>query len=80
MRQVGATLGVAVVGSLLTSALARSGGLGAAVTTRAGWLVLAGFGVVVFVLGQVVTTGWAHRTAERTALELNPEFLEGAGR
>ena len=49
-------------------------------TTHAGWLVLAACGVVVFVLGQVVTTGWAHRTAERTARELNPEFLEGAGR
>jgi EmrB/QacA subfamily drug resistance transporter len=79
-RQVGATLGVAVVGSLLASALAHSGGVGAAVTTRAGWLVLAGCGVVVFVLGQLVTTRWAHSTAERTAHELNPEFLEGAGR
>jgi hypothetical protein len=28
------------------------------------------------VLGQVVTTGWARRTAELTARELNPEFLE----
>ena len=79
-RQVGATLGVAVAGSLLASALARSGGLGIAVTTRAGWLVLAGCGVAVFVLGQVVTTRWAHPTAERTAHELNPEFLEAAGR
>ena len=79
-RQVGATLGVAVAGSLLASALARSGGLGIAVTTRTGWLVLAACGVVVFVLGQVVTTTWAHSTAERTAYELNPEFLEGAVR
>ncbi len=79
-RQVGATLGVAVVGSLLASALGRSGGLGVAVTTHAGWLVLAGCGVIVLVLGQVVTTGWAHETADRTARELNPEFLEGAGR
>ncbi len=77
-RQVGATLGVAVVGSLLASALGHSGGLGVAVTTRAGWLVLAGCGVIVFVLGQVVTTRWANLTAERTAQELNPEFLEGA--
>ena len=59
---------------------ARSGGLGAAATTRAGWLVLAACGVVVFVVGQVVTTRWAHLTAERTARELNPEFLEGVGR
>jgi MFS family permease len=77
-RQVGATLGVAVAGSLLASALGRSGALGA-VTTRAGWLVLAACGVVVFVVGQAVTTRWARLTAERTARELNPEFLEGVG-
>ncbi len=75
-RQVGSTLGVAVVGSLLASALGRSAGVHAAVSTHAGWLVLAGCGVIVLVLGQVVTTGWAHRTAELTARELNPEFLE----
>ena len=75
-RQVGSTLGVAVVGSLLAAALGRSTGVHAAVSTHAGWLVLAGCGVIVLVLGQVVTTGWAHRTAERTAHELNPEFLE----
>jgi len=72
-RQVGATLGVAIVGSLLASALVRSAG---AATSSAGWLVLAACGVIVLVLGQVVTTEWAHRTAELTARELNPEFLE----
>ena len=79
-RQAGATLGVAVAGSLLASALVRSGGVGVVVTTRAGWLVLAACGVVVFTMGLVVTTRWADLTAERTAQELNPEFLEGAGR
>jgi EmrB/QacA subfamily drug resistance transporter len=79
-RQVGATLGVAVVGSLLAAALGHAGGLGVAVTTRAGWFVLAGCGVIVFVLGRIVTSGWAQRTAERTARELNPEFLEGVAR
>jgi EmrB/QacA subfamily drug resistance transporter len=73
-RQVGATLGVAIVGSLLASALSRSAG--AATSSTAGWLVLAACGVIVLVLGQVVTTGWARRTAEHTARELNPEFLE----
>ena len=68
---------MAVVGSLLASSLGRSAGVHTALSTHAGWLVLAGCGVVVLVLGQVVTTGWAHRTAESTAHELNPEFLEG---
>ena len=75
-RQVGATLGVAIVGSLLATALAGSARVHAAASTHAGWLVLAGCGVIVLVLGQVVTTPWAGRTAEHTARELNPEFLE----
>jgi EmrB/QacA subfamily drug resistance transporter len=79
-RQVGSTLGVAVVGALLASALGGSALVHGASSTHAGWLVLAGCGVVVLVLGQVVTTGWARRTADRTAQELNPEFLEGQGR
>jgi EmrB/QacA subfamily drug resistance transporter len=76
-RQVGATLGVAVVGALLASSLAGSHNVEVASATHAGWWVLAGCGVVVLVLGQVVTTGWAHRTADRTARDLNPEFLVG---
>ncbi len=79
-RQVGATLGVAVVGALLASSLAGSHVLGVATATRAGWWVLAACGLLVLVLGQVVTTGWAHRTADRTARDLNPEFLEGQAR
>jgi EmrB/QacA subfamily drug resistance transporter len=75
-RQVGATLGVAVVGSLLASALAGTARVHAAASTHAGWFVLAGCGVLVLVMGRVVTTGWARRTADRTAHELNPEFLE----
>jgi len=72
-RQVGSTLGVAVVGALLASAVA--GPVHHAQITHAGWYVLAGCGAVVLVLGRVVTSGWAHRTAERTARELNPEYL-----
>jgi MFS family permease len=78
-RQVGATLGVAVVGALVASGLNHSVGVRVAQFSHAGWFVLAGCGVVVLILGRVVTTPWAHRTAERTALELNPEFLERQG-
>ena len=76
-RQIGATLGVAVVGALLASSLSATHVIDAATATHAGWWVLAGCGVAVFVLGLVVTTSWAHRTAEQTAELLNPEFLEG---
>ena len=79
-RQIGATLGVAVVGALITSYLGVSTHVGAATATHAGWLVLTGCGAVVLLLGLVVTTPRAIRSAERTARELNPEFLVGLSR
>jgi len=82
-RQIGATLGVAVVGALVTSKVgAVSGGvqLDFASASRAGWWVLAGCGAVVLVLGMLVTSQRARSSAQRTAKELNPEFLEGLGR
>ena len=82
-RQIGATLGVAVVGALVTSkvgAVAGKVNLDFAVASRAGWWVLAGCGAVVLALGMVVTSQRARSSAQRTAQELNPEFLEGLGR
>jgi EmrB/QacA subfamily drug resistance transporter len=82
-RQIGATLGVAVVGALVTSkvgAVAGKVNLDFAVASRAGWWVLAGCGAAVLVLGMVVTSQRARASARRTAQELNPEFLEGLGR
>jgi EmrB/QacA subfamily drug resistance transporter len=75
-RQIGQTLGVAVVGALVSSSLSNSGHLNFAVASRAGWWVLAGCGAVVLVLGLVATSGWALETARRTAEAINPEFLE----
>ncbi len=74
-RQVGATLGVAVAGALIASAIHPGGRLTAA-DTHVGWWVLVGCSAAVFVLGSIVTTGVARETAERTAVKLNPEFLE----
>jgi EmrB/QacA subfamily drug resistance transporter len=76
-RQVGTTLGVAVVGAMITASLGGATQVGSASVIRSAWWVLAACGALVLVLGIVVTTPWAHRTAERTAVELNPEFLEG---
>lgn len=76
-RQVGSTLGVAVVGALVAASMARGGHLELATASRAGWWVLVGCGVVVLGLGLVATTSWAKDTARRTAETLNPEFLEG---
>ena len=76
-RQIGQTVGVAVVGALVSSSLQKGGHLDFAGASRAGWWVLAGCGVVVLVLGLVATSPWARGTARRTAEVINPEFLEG---
>ena len=76
-RQVGQTLGVAVVGSLVSASLQKDNHLDFALASRAGWWVLVGCGAVVLLLGLVATTPWARDTARRTAESINPEFLEG---
>jgi EmrB/QacA subfamily drug resistance transporter len=74
-RQIGSTLGVAVVGALVTSQTSGSVSSGFAAATHAGWWVLAACGLVVLVLGIVATSRWALDSARRTARELNPEAL-----
>jgi EmrB/QacA subfamily drug resistance transporter len=69
-RQVGQTLGVAVVGALVS---ARGTDLAAA--SHPAWWTLAGCGLLIFVLGLVATTGRARASAHRIAVELNPEAV-----
>ena len=71
-RQVGQSLGVAVTGSILAAGLhgaLRSGFVGA---SHAAWLVLAGCGAVVFLLGIITTGQWARGTVTRTAALFAP--------
>lgn len=77
-RQVGTTLGVAVVGALVSANLASHENF--AVASRTGWWVMAATGASSLVLGLLATSAWGLRTARRTAESLNPEFLEGATR
>src|SRR3954452_16627927 len=72
-RQVGQTLGVAVVGAIVTSAAGDSAGLSSA--SRPAWWTLAAAGGAVLVLGLLATTSRATASARRTAAELNPEAL-----
>jgi EmrB/QacA subfamily drug resistance transporter len=61
-RQLGQSLGVAIVGSVLAASLRGSmhaGFLGAA---HAGWWIMAGCGYMVLVLGIISTTSWAKST------------------
>src|SRR5580692_11417347 len=73
-RQVGATLGVAVIGSLVAGhALARF-----VTASHGGWAVVCGCGLAVLLLGVVSTSGWARATAQRTRELLIVEPEEGA--
>jgi hypothetical protein len=76
-RQIGSTLGVAVVGALVSSKMGLGSAHSFAVAMRAGWWVLAGCGGAVLILGLVGTSKWAYATATRTANAINPEYLEG---
>jgi EmrB/QacA subfamily drug resistance transporter len=74
-RQLGATLGVAVTGALVTSALHGSVQADFSSASHAAWWTLVACGAVVLVLGVVSTTRKAMRSARRVAEELNPEVL-----
>ncbi len=74
-RQLGQTLGVAVVGAVLASGIGASSYREAFVSAaRPGWWVLVVCGVGVLVFGVLSSGRWARGTAERAA-----ERLEGDG-
>jgi EmrB/QacA subfamily drug resistance transporter len=68
-RQVGQTLGVAVVGAI-AAAGAFAVGPGFVAASHAGWWIIAGCGLVALVLGLLSTTAWANASARRVADEL----------
>jgi EmrB/QacA subfamily drug resistance transporter len=66
-RQVGAALGVAVIGSVLSSGLAGPLMTGFAVASHPAWWIVSGCGLAVLGIGALTTGPWAVSTAERTA-------------
>jgi EmrB/QacA subfamily drug resistance transporter len=72
-RQVGQSLGVAVIGSVVTSAIHGPFRTGFAQASHAGWWITVGCGLAVLVLGIVTTGAWAKETAARSAARLIPE-------
>jgi EmrB/QacA subfamily drug resistance transporter len=66
-RQVGGSLGVALTGAALASALHGPLRTGFVQASHLGWLIIAGFGVLVIVTGLATTGRWARATAARTA-------------
>jgi len=66
-RQVGSSLGVAVMGSVLAANLHGSMEAGFAAATRPGWWTIAAAGVVVIVLALITTSRRGKASGERTA-------------
>jgi EmrB/QacA subfamily drug resistance transporter len=64
-RQVGQTLGVAVIGSVVTSGLHGAFGVGFAEASHVGWWIAAGCCAVIVVLGVATTGARARATAAR---------------
>jgi predicted MFS family arabinose efflux permease len=69
-RQLGQSLGVAIVGSVLAASLHGSVNGGFLHAAHAGWWIMAGCGYAVLVLGVVSTTQWAKATAARAGADL----------
>jgi EmrB/QacA subfamily drug resistance transporter len=74
-RQVGQTLGVAVVGAIVASGAGDPADVDLSSASRPGWWALTACGAVVLLLGLVGSTRRAGESARRTAAALNPEAL-----
>ncbi|MFF8711049.1 MFS transporter [Streptomyces sp. NPDC015184] len=79
-RQIGGTLGVAVIGAVLAAGVAGTGSpRGAAYATaftdasRPAWWIIGGCGLCVLLVGALTSGRWARETARRTAERLEPK-------
>jgi hypothetical protein len=77
-RQIGMTLGVAVIGAISGGAVSGAIQPSFAAATHAGWWICAGLGLVCLAVGLLTTTSWADRTASRTAERLRESDPAGA--
>ncbi len=66
-RQVGLTLGVAVIGAIAGGGIAGRIGPGFALATHAAWWLVVGLGVLMLVFAIASTSAYADGTARRTA-------------
>jgi EmrB/QacA subfamily drug resistance transporter len=72
-RQVGQTLGVALVGAIVTAQVGESVHADLSSASQPAWWTLTACGGLVLVLGLVAPTSRAAESARRTAAELDPE-------
>jgi EmrB/QacA subfamily drug resistance transporter len=64
-RQVGQSLGIAVIGSAVTSRLRGPLAVSFAAASHVGWWIVTGCGAAVLILGLATTGRWANQTAAR---------------
>ena len=67
-RQVGAALGVAIAGTVVSSSRAK--GSSFTLATHPIWWIMTGCGAIVLFLGWVSATAWARESADLAAPEL----------
>lgn len=72
VRQVGQTLGVAVLGAIVASSVNDHAAVDLAIAAHAGWWILVGCGVVVFGLSLASTSTRALAAGRRVIAELDP--------
>jgi len=70
-RQVGMTLGVAVLGAVSGGTLGAGIGRRFAAATHPGWWIVVGLAALIALLGALTTGAWARRTARRIAERLS---------
>jgi EmrB/QacA subfamily drug resistance transporter len=70
-RQVGASLGVAIVGTVLNARLTGAFEASFVPAARLCWFIIAGCGLLVLVLGLITTTARSRATAAKVAIELS---------
>jgi MFS family permease len=74
-RQLGQTLGVAVVGAIVSSRLVVSSPAGLSSASHPAWWTITACSGAVLAFGLLATTRRAAASAQRTAAQLNPEAL-----
>jgi EmrB/QacA subfamily drug resistance transporter len=72
-RQIGQSLGVAVIGSVVTGSIHGSLVVGLPAASHIGWWIIAGCAIVIIGLGLLTTGRWAKKTAMATMTKLAPE-------
>jgi EmrB/QacA subfamily drug resistance transporter len=71
-RQVGQTLGIAVMGAVAGASGAQAFGPGFAAATHPVWWIIAGLGLLILAIALLTTSEWAMGTARATAAQLTP--------